>query len=96
MRTSLAFPSVMHLASDLLPRCLTCSVRGVHMPGRYCHVIFRDGAWHLYSGDSAFPLMVDENKSAVVKAARSRARQYGMKVIIHRAPDEEEKRPGRP
>jgi hypothetical protein len=66
------------------------------MPGRYYHVIFRAGAWHLYLGDGQYPLMVDEDKAAVIKAARRRARENRFKVIIHRAPHEEAKDSGRP
>ena len=66
------------------------------MPERYYHVIYRAGAWHLYLGDGEYPLVVDESKSAVVRDARNRARKFGMKVIVHRAPHEEEKTRGRP
>ena len=86
------------LAFELLsPHLVTPPEKpGSPMPGRYYHVIFRDGAWHLYLGDGEFPLAVDPDKDVVLKAARARARQYGTKVIVHRAPHEEERRPGRP
>ena len=66
------------------------------MPGRYYHVIFRDGDWHLYLGDGDYPLLVNPDKEVILKAARARGRMYHMKVIVHRAPHEEERRPGRP
>ena len=85
------------LVLDLLIRLTSRSEREQEaMPGRYYHVIFRDGAWHLYLGDGGYPLLVDQDKAAVLRAARSRARMYRMKVIVHRAPHEEERGPGRP
>jgi Uncharacterized protein conserved in bacteria (DUF2188) len=58
------------------------------MPGRYYHVMFKRGEWHLYFGDGPNPVLVDKDKSAVIKAARAKAREHGMKVIIHRPPDD--------
>ena len=56
------------------------------MPGRYYHVMFKNGAWHLYLGDGEHPLLVHRSKMAVLNAARTRARLYQMKVIVHRPP----------
>lgn len=60
-------------------------------PIRYYHVMNKDGEWHLYFGNSTTPILSDANRSTVVKAARALARQSGMKVIIHKAAEQESK-----
>lgn len=64
------------------------------MPIRYYHVMHKNGKWHLYFGNSTKPVLVDPCRSVVVKAARSLARQSGMKVIIHRPQETPPRRGG--
>lgn len=59
------------------------------MPGRYYHVMCKSDAWHLYHGDGPYPLMSDRSKTVILNAARRRARDYGAKVIVHKAPEPE-------
>ena len=64
------------------------------MPIRYYHVMHKNGEWHLYLGNSDTPILVDPSRSAVLKAARSLARQSGMKVVIHKPQPEAAPRAG--
>ena len=56
-------------------------------PIRYYHVVNRDGRWHLYFGNSFSPLLTNDDRRKVIDAARKLARQNGMKIVIHKAPE---------
>ena len=53
---------------------------------KYYHVMKKDGAWHLYAGNSAAAIVTDEQQSRVMKTARSLARQHGGRIILHKEP----------
>jgi len=51
---------------------------------KYYHVMKKNGAWHLYAGNSAAALVTDSEQARVVKAARSLARQSGARIVFHK------------
>jgi hypothetical protein len=60
------------------------SAHGGRRMSRYYHIIKKQGQWHLYAGNAVSPLMADEERTTVVKAARSLARHNGGRVVVHK------------
>jgi hypothetical protein len=51
---------------------------------KYYHVMKKDGAWHLYAGNSPAALVSDSEQARVIRAARSLARQNGARIVLHK------------
>ncbi len=50
----------------------------------YYHVIKKLGQWHLYADHGATVLAADTTQAAVVRTARTLARQHGARVVLHK------------
>ena len=51
---------------------------------KYYHVMKKNGAWHLYAGNSPAALVTDSEQARVIRAARSLARQNGARIVFHK------------
>jgi hypothetical protein len=52
---------------------------------KYYHVMKKNGAWHLYAGNSPAALVSDGERARVISAARSLARQSGARIVLHKS-----------
>jgi hypothetical protein len=63
---------------------------------KYYHVMKKNGAWHLYAGNSPAALVSNSERARVISAARSLARQNGARIVLHKSAADGAYAPGGP